>query len=158
MKGQQRLAEYLQRQGVEFSSKVHPEAYTAQEVAASEHVPGYEFVKVVMVKGDDGLAMMCLPAPLDVDLGAAAEVLESEHARLATEEEFAPLFPDCEVGAMPPFGNLYEVPVYIDESLEQDDRIVFNAGTHHETFEMALEDFERLVHPKVADFCQTHWN
>ena len=156
MRGQERLAEYLQEQGVEFSTEIHPEAFTAQEVAASEHVPGQMFVKVVMVKGGEDLAMMCVPAPLDVDLEAAAEVLHSDKARLATEEEFAPLFPDCEVGAMPPFGNLYEVPVFIDDSLEEDEHIVFNAGTHRDTVEMLLDDFERLVHPTVAHFGKTH--
>jgi len=156
MRAQERLAGYLQQQGVEFSMHHHPQAYTAQEVAASEHVSGHRFVKVVMVKGNDELAMMCVPASLDVDLDAAAEVLEADEVRLAEEEEFAPVFGDCEVGAMPPFGNLYEVPVYMDETLEEDDRIVFNAGTHRETFEMSLEDFERLVHPKIAHFATTH--
>jgi len=156
MRGQERLAEYLQEQGVEFSTRIHPEAYTAQEVAASEHVPGQMFVKVVMVKAGDSLAMMCLPAPLDIDFDAAAEALNSDTARLATEEEFASLFPDCEVGAMPPFGNLYDVPVFIDASLEEDERIVFNACNHCETVEMLLDDYERLVHPTVADFGRPH--
>jgi Ala-tRNA(Pro) deacylase len=99
---------------------------------------------------------MCLPASLDVDLEAAAEVLQAGNVRLAEEDEFAPLFEDCEVGAMPPFGNLYDVPVYMDETLEEDDRIVFNGGTHRETFEMSLDDFERLVHPRVAHFSTLH--
>jgi len=156
MTAQERLAAYLQQQGVEFSLHHHSQAYTAQEVAASEHVSGHRFVKVVMVKGDDGLAMMCVPASLDVDLDAAAEVLHTDCVRLAYEEEFAPLFDDCEVGAMPPFGNLYDVPVYLDETLEEDDKIVFNGGTHRETFEMSVDDFERLVHPRVAHFSTMH--
>jgi Ala-tRNA(Pro) deacylase len=156
MKAQERLAAYLQQQGVEFSMHHHPQAYTAQEVAASEHVSGHRFVKVVMVKGDDDLAMMCIPASFDVDLDAAAEVLDANDVRIADEEEFAPVFGDCEVGAMPPFGNLYEVPVYMGETLEGGGRIVFNAGTHRETFEMTVADFERLVHPKIAQFSTTH--
>ena len=156
MKAQERLAAYLQEQGVEFSAHRHPQAFTAQEVAASEHVSGHRFVKVVMVKSDDELAMVCVPASLDVDLGAVAQALHADDVRLAEEAEFAPLFGDCEVGAMPPFGNLYEVPVYMDEALEQDDRIVFNAGSHRETFEMSVNDFERLVNPKIASFATTH--
>lgn len=156
MKARERLAAYLQQQGVEFSTHHHAQAFTAQEVAASEHVSGHRFVKVVMVKKDDDLAMLCLPAALDVDLETAAEALGAGDLRLATEEEFGPLFEDCEIGAMPPFGNLYEVPVFVDESIEQDDRIVFNAGSHRETFEMAVEDFERLVHPKVLSFARPH--
>ena len=156
MKAQERLAAYLQEEGVEFSAHRHPQAFTAQEVAASEHVSGHRFVKVVMVKSDDDLAMVCVPASLDVDLDAVARVLNVDTVQLAEESEFAPVFADCEVGAMPPFGNLYEVPVYFDEALESDERIVFNAGTHRETFEMSVNDFERLVHPKVAHFSTTH--
>jgi Ala-tRNA(Pro) deacylase len=156
MTAQERLAAYLQEQGVEFSMHHHPKAYTAQEVAAVEHVSGHRFVKVVIVKGDDDLAMMCVPASLDVDLDAAAEAMEVEQVRLAEEEEFAPIFSDCEVGAMPPFGNLYNVPVYMDETLEEDERIVFNGGSHRETFEIAIDDFERLVHPQIAHFSTVH--
>jgi Ala-tRNA(Pro) deacylase len=156
MKVQERLAAYLQEQGVDFSTHRHPQAFTAQEVAASEHVSGHRFVKVVMVKGADDLAMVCVPASLDVDLGAVADMLDVDEVRLAEETEFAPLFGDCEVGAMPPFGNLYHVPVYLDEALEEDEKIVFNAGTHRETFEMSVDDFERLVHPKVARFAIAH--
>ena len=156
MTARERLATYLQEQGVEFSLHHHPQAFTAQEIAAAEHVSGHRFVKVVMVKGDGDLAMRCVPASLDVDLDAAAEVLEADDVALAEEEDFAPVFEDCEVGAMPPFGNLYDLPVFIDESLEGDRRIVFNAGTHRETLEMALDDFERLVHPHVGHFSTEH--
>jgi Ala-tRNA(Pro) deacylase len=156
MTGHERLAEYLQEQGVEFSTRVHPEAFTAQEVAAAEHVPGHRFVKVVMVKAGDSLAMLCLPAPYDVDFEAAATALHVDETRLATEEEFSPLFPDCEIGAMPPFGNLYDIPVYIDDSLEEDERIVFNACNHRETVEMSFEDFRRIVHPTAAQFSRPH--
>lgn len=156
MTARERLAAYLQDQGVDFSMHHHPRAYTAQEIAAAEHVSGHRFVKVVMVKDEDGLAMMCLPASSDVDLDAVAELLGNDEVRLADEDEFAPVFEDCEVGAMPPFGNLYDVPVYMDEALEQDDKIVFNGGTHRETFEIKVDDFERLVHPKVAHFATLH--
>ncbi len=156
MKAQERLAAYLQEQGIEFSVHHHPQAFTAQEIAASDHVSGHRFVKVVMVTDGEKLTMVCVPASLDVDLRAVADVLGVDEVRLAEESEFAPIFDDCEVGAMPPFGNLYEVPVYIDESLEQDDRIVFNAGTHRETFEMSVADFEHLARPKIASFAVRH--
>ena len=148
MKAQERLAAYLQDEGVDFSTHRHPQAFTAQEVAASEHVSGHRFVKVVMVKSDEDLAMVCVPASLDVDLDAVADLLNVDEVRLAEESEFAPVFSDCEVGAMPPFGNLYEVPVYLDEALEEDELIVFNAGTHEEAIRMEFKDFEECVHPR----------
>lgn len=154
MNARQRLAEYLQTHGVEFTVHTHPEAYTAQEVAAAEHVPGQKFAKVVMAKADGELVMLCMPAPYEVDFDAAGRALGADEVRLATEEEFAPVFEDCDLGAMPPFGNLYEVPVYVDETLTRDDRIVFNAGSHTETMEVRYEDFERLVTPKVLNFAR----
>jgi Ala-tRNA(Pro) deacylase len=156
MKAQERLAAYLQDAGVAFSAHRHPQAFTAQEVAAAEHVSGRRFVKVVMVADGDALTMVCVPASLEVDLRAVADILGVDEVRLAEESEFAPVFGDCEVGAMPPFGNLYEVPVYFDEALEEDDQIVFNAGSHRETFEMSVDDFERLVRPKIARLTVTH--
>lgn len=150
MGGQEKLAGYLQAQGVEFSIREHPEAFTAQEVAGADHVPGQEFVKVVIVNADDNLVMLCVPAPYEVDLGLVKGAIGASSVRLASEEEFAPTFADCEVGAMPPFGNLYDVPVYVDEVLTEDERIVFNACNHHETVEIYYKDFERLVQPTVA--------
>lgn len=152
MGGQEKLTGFLKAQGVEFSTREHPEAFTAQEVAGADHVPGQMFVKVVLVTADDKLAMMCVPAPYEVDFELAKQALGAAGVRLASEEEFAPTFPDCEVGAMPPFGNLYDVPVYVDESLTEDERIVFNACNHRETMELAYADFERVVQPIVAKF------
>jgi Ala-tRNA(Pro) deacylase len=154
MGGHEKLADYLQTEGVEFVIRQHPEAYTAQEVAHVDHIPGHLFVKVVMVFADEQLAMLCMPAPYDVDLVMAAEMFGAEGVRLASEEEFAPRFPDCDVGAMPPFGNLYDCPVYVDESLTSDERIVFNACNHEQTVELFYKDWERLVQPTVTKFAR----
>jgi Ala-tRNA(Pro) deacylase len=109
-------------------------------------------VKVVMVLADGELAMLAMPAPYQADLERVAEVLGASEVRLAHEEEFAPAFPDCEVGAMPPFGNLYGLPVYLDEALAEDETIVVQAGTHSDTIRLKYADFERLVRPTVARF------
>ena len=147
----ERLETYLREQGVSYQTQHHAEAFTAQEIAALEHVPGRILAKVVMVVADGKLAMLVVPAPDHVDLVKAAEALGAKEARLAEEGEFASAFPDCEVGAMPPFGNLYDVPVYVDEALTQEPAIVFNAGTHTDTMSLAYQDFARLVRPEVVD-------
>ncbi len=148
------LEAYLRESKVPFQVQHHAVAYTAQEVAAAEHVPGRMLAKVVMVLGDGELAMFVLPAPARVDLDKAAAALDAKEARLAREEEFADRFPGCEVGAMPPFGNLYDLPVYADRSLAEDETIVFEAGTHTDTMSMKYADFERLAKPTLADFAR----
>src|SRR3989304_5104016 len=152
MKCKERLEAYRRENKVPFQVQHHPQAFTAQEIAASEHIPGKLLAKVVMVLADGKMVMLALPAPYRVDLAKAAAVLGAKEVRLAREEEFAAAFPDCEVGAMPPFGNLYDVPVYVDKALVEDDTIVFNAGTHTDTISMKYADFERLVKPRVAEF------
>ena len=147
-----RLEAYLRENGVPFEVQHHPRAITAQEVAASEHVPGKMLAKVVMVWADGEMAMLSLPAPYQVDLEKAGKVLGAEQARLAQEEEFEGAFPDCEVGAMPPFGNLYGLPVYVEEALAEDETIFFRAGTHTDTMSVGYADFERLVEPTVGEF------
>lgn len=147
----ERLESYLRENGVPFRVDWHPLAYTAQEVAAAEHVSGYLVAKPVLVRCDDGgFVMAVLAAPHRLDL-AKLEKLVGKTCRLAEESEFAPLFPDCEVGAEPPFGNLYGVPVYVDRRLAEDPEIVFRCGSHRETMRVAYRDFERLVQPVVAD-------
>jgi Ala-tRNA(Pro) deacylase len=146
------LESYLREDQVPFETHHHPTAFTAQEVAASEHTPGKMVVKVVMVLADGELAMLAMPAPYQADLERVAEVLGASEVRLAHEEEFAPAFPDCEVGAMPPFGNLYGLPVYVDEALAEDETIVIQAGTHSDTIRLKYADFERLVRPTAARF------
>ena len=150
----ERLEAYLRENGVPFEVQHHPRAVTAQEVAAAEHVPGRMLAKVVMVSADGEMAMLSLPAPYQVDLEKASKMLGAQEARLAQEEEFEGAFPDCEVGAMPPFGNLYGLPVYVEEALAEDETIFFRAGTHTDTMSVGYADFERLVEPTVAEFAR----
>jgi Ala-tRNA(Pro) deacylase len=150
----ERLEAYLRENLVPFEAQHHPRAVTAQEVAASEHVPGRMLAKTVMVLADGEMVMLALPAPYQVDLEKAAAALGVKEARLAEEEEFEDTFPDCEVGAMPPFGNLYGVPVYVEKTLAEDETIVFRSGTHTATMSVGYSDFERLVEPTVAQFAR----
>jgi Ala-tRNA(Pro) deacylase len=149
-----RLENYLRENQVRFEEHHHPRAVSAQEVAASEHVPGRMLAKTVMVLADREMVMLALPAPYQVDLEKAAAALGVDEARLAEEEEFSNSFLDCEVGAMPPFGNLYGVPVYVEKTLAEDETIVFRSGTHTETMSVSYSDFERLVEPTVAQFAR----
>jgi len=146
-----RLETYLRDNKIPYQVHHHPLAYTAQEVAATEHIPGKMMAKVVMVVADGHNVMLVLPAPKRVDLHKAAAALGATNVRLTHEQEFAGLFPDCEAGAMPPFGNLYGLPVYVDEALSQDEVIAFQAGTHTDTMSLKYGDFERLVKPTTAD-------
>ena len=147
MSCKEKLEAHLRENAVPFEVHHHPPAYTAQRVAQAEHVSGRTVVKVVMAFADGKMVMLALPATRHVDLAKAAEAAGSREVRLAHEEEFAATFPDCEVGAMPPFGNLYGIPVYVDAELAKDESIVFNAGTHEDTIHMKYADFERLVKP-----------
>ena len=152
MECRERLENYLRENQVRFEEHHHPRAVSAQEVAASEHVPGRMLAKTVMVLADGEMVMLALPAPYQVDLEKAAAALGVDEVRLAEEEEFEDSFPDCEVGAMPPFGNLYGVPVYVEKTLAEDETIVFRSGTHTETMSVTYTDFERLVEPIVVQF------
>jgi len=146
------LREFLDAAGVPYEVRSHRPAFTAQETAAAEHIPGQEMAKVVMLWDGAEYLMAVLPAPHHVALQRFAEVAGRREVRLATEPEFAGLFPGCEVGAMPPFGNLYNIPVWVDEALTGDDEITFNAGNHEQTVHMKYPDFARLVRPQVAAF------
>ena len=146
-----RLRKYLEENHVKYVSVSHSPAFTAQEIAASAHVPGKELAKTVMVKLDGKMAMVVLPAPDKVSAHRLKEVTGAREVELASEKEFADLFPKCEVGAMPPFGNLWDMEVFADAHLREDENIVFNAGTHTELVKLSFTDYERLVHPKVAD-------
>jgi len=130
----------------------HSPAYTSQEVAASSHIPGYEVAKTVIVKLDDTLAMAVLPACKQIDFDHLAQETNSKVAELADEDEFEHLFSGCEVGAMPPFGNLFEMKVYVDTELALDETISFNAGTHTEFNRLFYHDFEDLVQPTMIEF------
>jgi len=147
-----KLKECLDGNKVKYDVLTHPQVYTAQAVAAATHVPGKELAKSVVVKADDHFVLAVLPAPRKVDTEQFQKQLGAKEVRLAHEFEFASLFPACETGAMPPFGNLYGMDVYVDRSITRDEEIVFNAGTHVEAIRMNYKDFERLVAPTVADF------
>ena len=150
MKCRERLEAYLQENSVPYEFQHHPVAYTAQRVADSEHLSGKLLGKVVVVVADEKLAMLVLSAPARVDWAKVAEAVGTDEVRLAHESEFARAFADCEVGAMPPFGNLYGLPVFVDQDLAGLETIVFQAGTHDETFSMRYADFARLAEPTVV--------
>lgn len=143
---------FLDSRGVKYVTIRHSPAFTAAEVAASAHVAGRDFAKTVMVWIGGHLAMVVLPASRRIVLHDLRELLESPEARLATEAEFRDDFPDCELGAMPPFGNLYGLPVFVAASLAVEPEIAFNAGSHTEIIKMAYADFEQLVKPTVLEF------
>lgn len=146
-----RLEKFLKERNIPYKVLPHREEYTAQEIAAAMHVKGKSLAKVVMIKAGDRFVMTVLPASWKVDFEKMKESLHSSDARLATEEEFKKLFPDCEPGAEPPFGNLYDLETVVDKSLAEDERIYFNAGNHTEAVEMGYKDYASLVKPKVAD-------
>lgn len=148
------LREVLEQNQVGYTHHVHPTAYTAREVAVAEHVPLREVAKVVVYFGDNGFAMAVLPADFVVDLAELKTALELTRVRLATEKELSELFPDCELGAMPPFGSLFGMPVFVDSSLARQDTIGFNAGTHRDVIHMKYRDFERIVQPRVIHFAR----
>lgn len=145
-----KLKDFLDKNGVKYVSLKHSPAFTAQEIAASAHVPGKELAKTVMVKLDGKMAMAVLPASFRVDFELLKKAAGAKKAELAGEEEFKGAFPECELGAMPPFGNLYGMAVYASEALAADEEIAFNAGSHIELLKLAYKDFERLVKPTVA--------
>jgi Ala-tRNA(Pro) deacylase len=147
-----KLERFLDDHGVRYVSIRHSPAFTAQEVAASSHIPGKDVAKTVMVKLDHELALAVLPASQRVDLDRLRIAVGARTAELATEEEFRGRFPDCEVGAMPPFGNLYGMRTYVADTLTEDDEIAFNAGTHTELLRLAYDDFHRLVEPRTLAF------
>jgi Ala-tRNA(Pro) deacylase len=146
------MEKYLRENGVGFEVKTHEQAFTMQEVAAALHVPGNQVAKVVIVCADKEKVMLVLPAPYRMNVDLVRDLVGAKKIRLAKEEEFADLFPDCATGAMPPFGNLYGVPVYVDRSMAEEPDMVFRIGTHRETMKIAYADFVRLAQPVVGDF------
>ncbi len=147
-----KLRNFLDANRVSYITITHSQAYTAQQIAASAHVPGKNMVKTVMILIDNTMAMAVLPASYYVDFHILKEITGHHNVRLASESEFIDMFPDCELGAMPPFGNLYDMEVYVAESLTEEEEIVFNAGSHTELIQMRYKDFEHLVHPKIMHF------
>jgi Ala-tRNA(Pro) deacylase len=147
-----RLKKFLDEHKVKYLSLQHSRAYTAQEIAAKMHIHGWELAKTTILKVDGKFVMAVMPAPIQVDMSAFRAAIGARSVALAAEEEFKQLFPECELGAMPPFGNIYGLPVYVDDRLATDPSIVFNAGTHTEAIRMDFADFRRLVNPEIAHF------
>jgi len=146
----EKLRVFLDTNRVEYKHTVHPIAYTACQVASAEHLPTREVAKAVVIFGDNEYHLVVVPANRLVDFQEFRVCLGLKHARMATEEELARLFPDCEVGAMPPMGNLYGIPVYLDRGLAGEEMIAFNGGTHRDVVHMKIADFRQLVHPQVV--------
>jgi len=150
-----RLERLFALQGVAYRVTRHSPAYTAQDVANVEHISGYDFAKVVLAVADDTLVMLVLPAPYRVDLERLRAGLRARTVRLAEEREFADVFPDCETGAMPPFGALYGLKVYVDPGLGAHPQITFNAGSHRETMTIGFADFVRLARPTMLPLARS---
>jgi len=151
---EEHLEEYLTGERVAYTIDDHPARYTAQELAQVEHVPGRLIAKAVMVVADGNPVMVVVPGVSKVDLAAVRKALGAKEVRLALEQEFGHLFPDCEIGAMPPFGNLYGVPVLVDAALACDPVIFFNAGSHRRAVTMTYADYARLVRPAEGAFAK----
>ncbi|KGP63503.1 prolyl-tRNA synthetase [Legionella norrlandica] len=145
-----KLKEFLEDHKVRYLSVAHSPAYTAQEIAAAAHVSGKQLAKTVIIKKDGQLAMVVLPATDHVTFSKLQEAVGAKGLELASESEFKGKFEECDVGAMPPFGNLYGLPVFVSNKLSDQDDILFNAGSHSELVQLAFRDFEKLVHPKVV--------
>ena len=154
-----RIKQFLDDHQVKYTTIRHSQAFTAQEIAHSVHISGKDIAKTVIVKVGGELAMVVLPASDQVVFPFLQEITGTKDVELATEQEFRDRFPDCEVGAMPPFGNLFNMDVYASECLSDNDEIAFNAGNHTELIRMKYSDFERLVQPKVVrlSYTNTGW-
>jgi Ala-tRNA(Pro) deacylase len=147
-----KLKEFLDKNKVKYMAISHSKAYTAMEIAASAHITGKELAKTVMVKIDGKMAMVVLPASHRVDLDLLQKAAKAKQVEIADEPEFKGLFPDCELGAMPPFGNLYGLDVYTAKSLAEDEEITFNAGSFTELIKLSYNDYEKLVKPTLGKF------
>jgi len=149
------IREYLNTEDVSYVAFTHPVAFTAQQEAAVAHVPGWAWAKIVVCFADDEPIQAVVPAPLHVDLGRLRALAHASVLRLAQEKEFRQLYPDCELGAMPPFGPLYHQRVFVDESMADQEEIVFNAGTHRDAIRMGSRDFIEMTNAVVGRFGRT---
>jgi Ala-tRNA(Pro) deacylase len=147
-----KLVEFLDDNHIKYVNVTHSTAFTAQDVAQSAHIPGKEMAKAVIVWMDGAMAMAVLPASSMIDFNKFKEVSGSKSVELASESEFKDRFSECEIGAMPPFGNLFNIRVIADTALSEDREISFNAGTHHEMVRLPYKDFEQLVKPTMGSF------
>lgn len=146
-----RLKQFLDDKNVRYLVITHSPAYTAQEIAAAAHLPGRELAKAVVVHLDDEPALAVVPATKQIDFAKLRKASGARKASLATENDFDKMFPGCELGAMPPFGCLYDLPTYADRSLEQDEVVAFNAGTHSELIQLTFDDYRQLAEPNVVE-------
>jgi Ala-tRNA(Pro) deacylase len=146
------VVKFLKSNRVKFQLRHHPARFTAQEVAAAEHITGEEVAKIVIVKADDRFGMFVLPATYVLEMSKVRKLLSSGDARLATEDEMVGLFPDTQTGAEPPFGAEYGVEMFVEERLASDEKILIPAGTHEDSILMDWKDYQRLAKPKVAAF------
>jgi Ala-tRNA(Pro) deacylase len=146
------LQSYLDEMGVHYRASKHEDAFTAQDLAAAEHIPGRKVIKPVVVRADGEFVMCALPASYKIDLGELRQQLQCEEVQLADEDALQEIFQDCELGAAPPIGRLYGLPTLMDESLFADDRVTFQAGTHCDAVTMTLADYRRVAQPEVAYF------
>jgi len=149
-----KLKEYLDENNIRYISIDHSPAYTGQELAESVHISGKEIAKTVILNAGDIYMMAVLPASRKINFDYLEEQIAAKGLRLAEEDEIKNLFPDCEVGAMPPFGNFYDMPVYAASALSEDEEIVFNAGTHTDAIRMSYNDYIRLVDPDIINFSE----
>ena len=147
-----KLKKFLDDNNIKYVIIRHSPAFTAQEVAGMAHIPGKDMAKSVMVSIEGKMAMIVIPASLKIDFSVLKKVIGVVDIELATEEEFKYMFPDCEIGAMPPFGNLYNMDVWVEKSLSEDSEIAFTACTHSELVKMSYKDFEKLVKPQIGSF------
>ncbi|PWU08928.1 MAG: deacylase [Terriglobia bacterium] len=150
----EKLRVFLDENHAEYTHTVHSLAYTAREVASAEHLPAREVAKTVVIHGDNGYHLLVVPATKLVDFQEIRMALGFTHARMVPETELASLFPDCELGAMPPMGNLYGMPVYLDSGLAGEETITFNAGTHRDVVHMRTSEFRRLVRPTIVSLAR----
>ena len=147
-----RVTQYLKKEKVKYKTLKHKPAYTAQEVAASAHIPGRQLAKSVMTELDGKMAMAVLSAAYQIDFKRLKKALGVKKIKLATEKKFEDTLPDCEMGATPPFGNLYDMKVIVDQELTTEEMIAFCSGTHTELIQLSYQDFENLVKPEVIKF------
>lgn len=143
---------YLDEMGVAYRLSHHPTAYTAQDLASAEHVPGQQVVKPVIVKADGRFVMCALPASHRIDLQALRSQLDADDVKLADENKLSELFPDCELGAEPPIGRLFDMQTIMDESLTAGARVTFQAGTHRDAVTMSLAEYRRVAQPEMGYF------
>jgi Ala-tRNA(Pro) deacylase len=146
------IMEFLKEKKVKYKVQEHKPAFTAQHIAAETHERGQYVAKPVLVKADGDYVMCVLPACYKIDLKALKSQMKAKSVKLVDEKEMAKVFVDCELGAEPPFGNLYDLPTIMDKTLENDDHIMFQAGSHEKAVTMSMADYRKLVEPKVLEF------